>query len=295
MGPLLSVHDINNLTSYEFETLCRNYARFANLQNNLGVTRVLTRYKMFVDLTDISLVPHLILDGFWETPVSQCLAKLVREGDVCIDVGAHLGYFSILMSALSGANGRTIAVEPNPVIAATLRKTSGINHPSFEVWEGAFSDRTGQMEIHVPHDKSGDASLLIRNQAEENALMTYRVSSMTVDRFAEDFGLRHIDVMKIDAEGAEPMIFEGMPNVLKDNPELKIVMEYSPHLYSGLDKFNVFLLEHFDLYQIFSGFILEKVSGAMLADWRRRQSHIDLLLVPRGFHFPEETPDTDGN
>src|SRR5690606_1920695 len=119
------------------------------------------------DLNDISLVPHLILDGFWETPVTQCLSRIVKDGDTCIDVGAHLGYFSILMSALAGGRGQTLAVEPNPAIASLLRKTSEINYPGFLMWEGALSNKKGDLEIYVPAAKSGNSSLLMRNGSGE--------------------------------------------------------------------------------------------------------------------------------
>lgn len=288
MGPFLTIQDIGKFTSYEFETVCRTYACFAPLHDQVGVARVLSRYKMFVDVTDISLVPHLILDGFWETPVTQCLTKIVREGDVCIDIGAHLGYFSILMSALAGDRGKTYSIEPNPRIASLLHKTSTINHPGFFVWEGAVSNQAGTLEIFVPQEKSGDASMLIRAPEDVSALTAYRVNCLPLDQFLKELAVSRVDVIKMDAEGAEPFIFEGMDETLKFNKDLKIVMEYSPHLYTDIERFNRFLVDRFEVYRIHSGFVLDRIDLVELQTYQSRKSHVDLLLLPIGYQFPEE-------
>lgn len=286
MNPFLTISDINNLTGYEFETLCRRFSSYAKLEGSAGLVRVLTRYKMFVDTTDISLVPHLVMDGFWETPVTQCLARVVKPGDVCVDVGAHLGYFSVLMSALAGETGKTLAVEPNPAIASMLKLTSGINHPGFRVWEGALGNMTGWMEIHIPRKRTGDSSLIIREGAEGEGIIHRETPVTTFDLLVSGQGLDKVDVVKIDAEGAEPLILDGMAETLARNPGIKIVMEFSPHLYSEVRRFNTFLTTRFDLYRISPGFDLEKAEASQLEEWSSLRSHLDLLLVAKGSAHP---------
>lgn len=286
MHQLLSITDIRELTSYEFENRCRAFSSFARLEGTHGLARILTRYKMFVDVGDLSLVPHLIMDGFWETPVTQCFSKIIKEGDVCIDVGAHLGYFSVLMSALSGRAGRTLAIEPNPSIAGLLRWTSEINFPGFEVWEGALSNATREMEIHIPKNKTGDSSLLVRAKSAAEGLVHHSVLATTMDQLLTNREIGKVDVIKIDAEGAEPLIFEGMHDLLRREIDLKIVMEYSPHLYPDAESFNAFLLGRFDIYQISVAFALERKDAEGMADLLKMQSHSDLLLLPKGAEIP---------
>jgi FkbM family methyltransferase len=286
MKPFLSVRDIRDLSSYEFESACRNYCSFARLEESTGLVRILTQYKMFIDVRDVSLVPHLVMDGYWETPVTQCFSRLIREGDVCIDVGAHLGYFSVLMSALSGGEGRTLAVEPNPSVAALLRKTSEINFPGFEVWEGALSNSTCELDIYIPKDKTGDSSLLVRAESAGAGLTHQRVFATTMDQLLSNKGDTRVDVIKIDAEGAEPAILEGMSEILKQNPDVKIVMEYSPHLYTNVGAFNTFLTSRFDLYRISVAFVLEKIDAVKIEALSLLRSHVDLLLLPKGGEVP---------
>lgn len=286
MNPLISITDIRHLSGFEFESACRTFSSFAPLEGRSGLVRILTRYKMFIDVADVSLVPHLVMDGFWETPVTQCLSAIVKEGDVCVDVGAHMGYFSVLMSALAGGSGRTLAVEPNPTIASLLRLTAGINYPGFEVWEGAVSNETREIEIHIPRQKTGDSSLLVRADSASDSLIKQRVAATTLDQLLLHYRMEKVDVLKIDAEGVEPWIFEGMSNLLRKNNWVKIVMEYSPHLYSDPLAFNTFLLSRFDVYCIRAGFQLDKLDTMSMARLSGMNSHTDLLLVPYGSDMP---------
>ncbi len=286
MKPFDNISDIGKLTSYEFESCCRSFSSYAMLGETTGLARVLTRYKMFVDTTDISLVPHLVMDGFWETPVTQCLVRLVKPGDVCLDVGAHLGYFSVLMSALTGGEGKTLAIEPNKNIATMLRRTACINHPGFIVWEGALTNATREIEIHIPVSKTGDSSLLVRAESGDEGFIHQKVLATTMDQLLVNLDIERVNVIKIDAEGAEPFIFEGMEEVLKRNSDLRIVMEFSPHLYQDPEGFGAYLLERFDVYKIASGFILEKADAGRLGNWNSLKSHVDLLLVPAGSDQP---------
>ena len=282
MSPFDNISDIGKLTSYEFESLCRYFSSYALLGGREGLVRILTRYKMFVDVSDRSLVPHLVMDGFWETPVTQSIVRIVKPGDVCVDIGAHLGYFSVLMSALTGKEGKTIAVEPNASIASMLRLTSCINHPGFEVWEGALTNVTKEVEIHIPISKTGDSSLLVRADSAKEGFGHQTVLGTTLDKLLTSLSIERVNVIKMDAEGAEPLIFEGMEHVLNKNGDLRIVMEFSPFLYRDPEGFGEYLLDRFDVFKIAAGFILEEADSRQFAEWSEFKSHVDLLLGPKG-------------
>ncbi len=66
----------------------------AYLGDETALCRVLGRYKMFVDTSDNSLSPHLMLDGYWEMWLTEALARAIRPGMTVVDVGANLGYFT---------------------------------------------------------------------------------------------------------------------------------------------------------------------------------------------------------
>lgn len=76
---------------------------------------------------DVGFAPHIIMDGFWEYWITQFIAARMKDGAVVLDVGANFGYYTLLMSDLIGPSGKCIAFEPNPGVAAKLRKTIAIN------------------------------------------------------------------------------------------------------------------------------------------------------------------------
>ena len=121
MQQFQDISSIANLSRQEFESTCTHFTEHAYLGDHLLLCKVLTKYKMYVDTRDLGIAPHLIMDGFWESWLTQCLATKVKPGFVCMDIGANLGYYSLLMSELSGHTGRTIAIEPNPAMVRLMR------------------------------------------------------------------------------------------------------------------------------------------------------------------------------
>jgi hypothetical protein len=67
---------------------------------------------------------------------------------------------------------------------------------------------------------------------------------------------------------------------------VKIVMEYSPHLYTNVGAFNTFLTSRFDLYRISVAFVLEKIDAVKIEALSLLRSHVDLLLLPKGGEVP---------
>lgn len=281
MNPFLNIQQIKTLTAFEFEAACRRFTHYARLENNLALCRILTSYKIYVDTRDTSLAPHLIMDGFWESWLSQTLAKLIRPGDVCIDIGANMGYYSVLMSALSGGEGRTIAVEPNPHLCRLLRLTSGINHPGFGVAEVALSNTSGKIAFHIPENAFGDASLLERTDRPSDKTHKVKVETIRFDDLAQKMGIERVDVIKMDVEGAEPLAFEGMQQTIENNPGLKMFIEYSPHLYNNAKSFTTYLFSRFHVHRIRDVENIEVLNDAAIEGLLQLQSHADLYLVRR--------------
>jgi len=89
--------------------------RFAVYQgNNIALTRILNRYAMYVDTTDLSMTPQLMMQGQWEPSVTSFLLRIVRPGMTVVDIGAGFGYFSVLAGAHVGPNGKVEAIEADP-------------------------------------------------------------------------------------------------------------------------------------------------------------------------------------
>ncbi|MFC7542969.1 FkbM family methyltransferase [Siccirubricoccus deserti] len=94
--------------------------------------RILGRYKFFVDCRDQGLAPHLMLDGYWEYWVSDFIWRNVKPGETVADIGANLGYYTVLLADLVGPGGRVMAFEPNPRLFDLLQRNVAIN--GFSRW-----------------------------------------------------------------------------------------------------------------------------------------------------------------
>lgn len=124
------IYDIWRLLSQPREAVeaeIRATCRTVYIGENEALTRILGRYKMYVDTRDIGIASHLMMEGFWEMWVTEAMMRLLRRGAVVADVGANLGYFTLLMADLTGAEGRVLAFEPNPELARRLEKSIAIN------------------------------------------------------------------------------------------------------------------------------------------------------------------------
>jgi FkbM family methyltransferase len=192
---------------------------------------------MYVDTRDIGLAPHLMLDGYWEMWVTEALMGFVRGGMTVIDVGANLGYYTVLMADLVGPRGRVYAIEPNPRLAALLRMSlavNGLDARSF-VHETALSARSGlAVQLHATENFPQNGFISVA--AENSPLRT-----KTLDEVVGD---GPVDFIKIDAEGAEWDIWTGMQRTLARNQPLAVFLEFNASRYDQPDRFLAALLQH---------------------------------------------------
>ena len=201
----------------------RREARAVSVGDNRVLCRVLNRYKMFVDASDKSLAPHLMLDGYWEMWVTEQLSQIVKPGMICVDVGANVGYFTLLMADLVESRGRVYAFEPNPPIAALLTDSVKVNgfEDRVEILCCLLEDRNdAYMQLSVPEGYAGGATMLppIPGQDIRTLFMTKRMDSFPA--------LLDADFIKIDAEGAEYSIWKGMTEILERRRPLTIFLEF---------------------------------------------------------------------
>lgn len=106
------ISDLLKMNRAELEAMARNQCMTARLSDEHLICRVLGEYIMYVDPVDHGNTPHLALNGFWEAWVTLAIARQVQPGWRCVDVGANVGYFTLLMADLVGPEGAVLAVEP---------------------------------------------------------------------------------------------------------------------------------------------------------------------------------------
>jgi len=148
--------------------------------------------------------------GFYEPTMIAWLNENTKLGDTFLDIGANVGYYAVLAAKLVGPTGLVIAVEADPNIAEILRKNLEANHLSnARVISGAATDFAGTVRVgRAP--ASGWTGLYYATPEE-----WIDVPAFTVDGLSRSLGLNQVNVVKVDVEGAEASVLDGMTDVLK--------------------------------------------------------------------------------
>jgi FkbM family methyltransferase len=260
------------------EAEIRALSASAYLGVQTALCRVLGRFKMFVDTADFGVSPHLMLDGYWEMWLTEALADAVRPGMVAVDIGANLGYFTLLMADMVGPGGRVHAFEPNPPIAGRLRKSVSINgfDDRVTVHETALSDQDGaEMLLDVPEGEPKNAYLrALDDGGSSGRPNAVPVITRRLDSFAD---IAQADVIKIDADTAEEQIWRGMEGLLRGMRPMTIFLEFAAIRYADPEAFlGAIMAKGFalNLLDLRNG-----IRPATVHDVLGRPAHLDLMLA----------------
>jgi len=149
----------------------------------------------------------LLNQGWFEYREMAFLWLYLRDGDVMIDCGAHIGLYSRLASRILRAKGRIIALEPNPEVLGYLKRNlAESDATTVEIRQLALYREAGEMDLYVGRQgRSGYSSLV--NSGVSDSHVTVPV--ITLDSLLEESGLARVDFMKIDVEGAEIDVLAG--------------------------------------------------------------------------------------
>jgi FkbM family methyltransferase len=214
----------------------------------LGGNRVISKtvfgQKMFLDSRDLSLTPHIIMDGFWERWITNVFIGLIDKDTHVVDIGANVGYYTLLAASKLGAKGKLTSFEANPGVAEILFDNVHINGfgQKCHVVQKAVYSENKQIDFKVFGKFLGSSSIYATDETAKNfndRLNIIPVEAVTLDSFFPPG--EKIDLIKMDAEGAEPYILKGATRVLKENPNIKILMEFSPGIievaYESVERF----------------------------------------------------------
>lgn len=172
-----------------------------------------------------------VMMGYYESHLVYCITQLVRKGDVCIDIGANQGYITLHFARAVGANGTVIAIEP--IRAIYERLVQNVQRNGFNqviCVNVAAGDRHGTAEIWFNTTETGYSSMYHRSS---EACTREIVIIKPVDDVAEETIKNkhkdHIVFSKIDTEGYEPSVLDGMHKLLTQTQPI-IWIEVNPPL-----------------------------------------------------------------
>ena len=200
--------------------IVRKLQRFAN--SNLKPDWVeIEGEKMYLDEVDALC---LSINGIHEKMLTNLIKKEIHSGDVVLDIGAHIGYYTLQFANLVGPTGKVYAFEPEPKNFELLKKNVQINkHDNVVLIQKIVSDKDGIVEFFISKFDSIGNKLFKSNEAGSSI----KIESTTLDEYFKDLK-KKIDFIKMDIQGGEGKAILGMKNLLKENKNLKIIQEWWP-------------------------------------------------------------------
>jgi len=195
-------------------------------------------HKMFLDSED-SL--RLSLSGVYEPFETETIKDIVKKGDIVMDIGANIGYYTLLLARFVGDKGKVIAFEPDSDNFVLLKKNVEINgYKNVILVQKAVSNKTEKIKLYLHKNDKKQHSIYDSS----NSRKSIEVESIRADNYIDE----KVDFIKIDIEGAEGEAVLGMDDLLKKNEKIKIITEFSPCSLEkssvGPKEFLELLLEH---------------------------------------------------
>jgi FkbM family methyltransferase len=186
----------------------------------------LDSYDIWAAKEDVSLTPNISQSGYWESWITSWFTHNIEEGDFVVDIGANCGYFTMLFERLTGPLGQVVAYEASKRYSDLLARTKEYNRATFVIENLAVADKPGTLTLTYPGKYTGSASVVYGFDPKWGEEHHETVTATTLD--IEFDGEHSPTLIKIDAESAEEIIWNGAKELLARHDAPVVVMEYSP-------------------------------------------------------------------
>jgi FkbM family methyltransferase len=176
---------------------------------------------------DIWISDPIRAGAIFDSHILSLLRVALRPGDVLADVGANVGWFSVIGSDLVGPTGKVFAFEPDPDNLKLLRRNLSLNQcRNVHVFGTALGSSNRMGTLYRSADNQGDHQMCVVQDRQDQVAVRIE----TLDHILGQQGGK-VDFLKIDTQGSEVAILRGMQNVLRQKPNM--VLEFWPH---GLER-----------------------------------------------------------
>jgi FkbM family methyltransferase len=197
----------------------------------------------------------LAIHGEYESSETRIIQKEVTVGQVVLDIGANIGYFTLNFARLVGEQGRVYAFEPDPVSFEILKRNVVANRYHNVILESkAISNLTAEAFLQRDQYNNLDHQLLTESKSSNDI----SINTIRLDDYFSSVE-SEVDFIKMDIQGAEILALQGMRNILLRRRCVKLLTEFWPfgleHV-GGKNSASQYLHELEDL-----GFVIFEING----------------------------------
>lgn len=200
--------------------------RMANFLLSLAKSNIaqVQGHKMYLDPKD-SL--SFSINGIWEETLTEYVKNEIQPNDIVLDIGANIGYFTLIFANLVGKNGKVYAFEPEPKNFSLLTKnvrTNGYNNVILE--NIALSDENKIIKLYLSKGNMGQHRIYPSKYTRKDFVS---IKANTLDNyFKNDPNSKRVSFIKMDVEGSEMGVLNGMKSLLDENRKITIAIEFVP-------------------------------------------------------------------
>lgn len=240
----------------------------------------LDKFKIATDPRDDLIGKHIIA-GDYEPEVAALVTKHLRPGMTFLDVGANVGFFSLLAASIVKKQGKVIAIEPSPKNVKLLEISRVLNSFGNLRIHAMAADDQARLLCYNPAYSNGATNTTTPDI--EQLMNSIMVPSMPIDTIVGD---EKVDFLKIDVEGFEAIALRGARSVLKDHRPM-IVSEFAPDNIKGgpLPYLKMFNELGYKVGIITPSGEVDAVGGSPAAilqkSLERQTDHVDLWITPK--------------
>jgi FkbM family methyltransferase len=242
-------------------------------------------FSLFASIDDLAVGNHVVIGRSYDPGIAAVLSRCVKPGMAVVDIGANIGYLTMLLASLVAPSGLVVAVEPNPENNKLLEASRRVNgFDQVLVIQAAAGRHTALLALNVSYSNGTTTEL----PSDLDAIFASRlVPCLALDAILPKD--RRIDLVKIDAEGAELNALIGLSQTIDcDRPV--IVSEFSPTILPGISHctgpeylryliakgYRISVIEHDGFENCFG----DDVDGVMGAYTCSGIDHIDIIATP---------------
>ncbi len=187
------------------------------------IKKKLSAFELLLDLQDRWGVSKYILKhGEYDAELCRLIKSIIPQNSVCIDIGANIGFWTNFL-VLECRAQKVYSIEPEPSNLKLFRLNAELNSSKekVELFANAVGDKPGKLSLFLSEDNAGDHQLYDSKEGRKQI----QVDVKRVDDLVTD---SKIDFIKMDVQGFEPFVVDGMLEILERNRDIVVLTEFWP-------------------------------------------------------------------